>query len=514
MAYTLNELIVVSAIALIIFRLAKPIALRFSDERDFSRRRNVWLVLTLTAFLSPNFWIFTLVAMPLMIWAGRKDKNPVALYLVLLHVIPPVPIEIPVAGLFNLDNYRLLSLCILIPAAWRLRKAPNADRKRGIASMDLLLLSYGALKVFLFVPPDSRNYVIFQDSLTNEIRSAFLFLIDIYVLYYTVSRTCSNRRSIAEAQAAFCLSCAVMAALAVFETLRHWLPYVDIAMRWTGDLGYGFYRARGGWVRAQVSSGNALALAYMLALACGFWLYLQSHVKSKPWRIGVMVLLWLGLLATFSRGPWLGAAVIYVVVGALGTRSFSKLFKGALATLLLITAIAQTPLGDRIADLLPFSKGSADTEAGISVTYRKRLFERSWEVFKEHPFFGDQNAFQKLADLRQGEGIIDMVNTYVQVGVFYGFIGLTMFVGFILIALVKVYRRARRLMPSDADLGLMGVGLVGCMVGTLFMLATTSFILSYEKLFYVIAGLAAAYTNLGETAKQQDTKGLTRVTAV
>jgi hypothetical protein len=502
MVYTLKELIAVAGIALVIFRLAKPIFLRFSEERDYARRRNIWLALTVTAFLSPNFWLFTLVAAPLMIWGSRKDKNPVALYLILLHVIPPVSFDIPFPGiqsLFSLNNYRLLSLCILIPAALRLRKSRDAARIRGISSMDVLLVGYGALQVVLFVPPDLPNHVILQDSFTNELRSSLLFFMDTYVLYYTMSRSCSNRQLIAEAQAALCLSCLVMAALAVFESLRHWLPYTDIAVRWSGNPGWEIYRFRGGLVRAQVSAGNESALGYMLAIACGFWLYLQSHVASKLRRVAVMLLLWLGLLATFSRGPWLGAALIYAVVGALRTRKLSKLLQGVAGALLLLVALSLTPLGERIGALLPFSKGSAGDEASFSIVYRQRLLERSWDLLTQHPFFGDQLAFQHLNDMRQGEGIIDMVNTYVEVSVFHGVVGLSMFLGFILIALVRVNRMARKMMPSDSDLALMGFALVGCIVGTLFMLGACSFISSYEKLFYVISGLAAAFANNAKT---------------
>src|SRR5271155_4605590 len=111
----LKALVVVLAIAVTIFRLARPIALQFSSERDFLRRRNLWFALTIAAFLMPNFWLFALVAAPLLIWAGRIDPNPAALYLLLFQVIPPISIDIPAPGLnffFAADNYRLLSFCV------------------------------------------------------------------------------------------------------------------------------------------------------------------------------------------------------------------------------------------------------------------------------------------------------------------------------------------------------------------------------------------------------------------
>src|SRR2546421_645051 len=116
-----KALIIILAFAALVFRLAKPVARKFSSECDFSRRRNVWFVLTIVGFISPNFWLFALVAVPLLFSAGRKDTNPVAFYLLLLHVIPAIGIDIPVVGikrLFQLDIYRLLSFCVLIPTTW------------------------------------------------------------------------------------------------------------------------------------------------------------------------------------------------------------------------------------------------------------------------------------------------------------------------------------------------------------------------------------------------------------
>src|SRR5271166_2209895 len=116
MIANIKALIVVLTLAATIFVLAKPIALRFMSMEDFSRRRLVWFVLTTVSFVSPNFWLYALVAVPMLIWANRKDSNPIALYLVLLHVVPPVGAIIPVLGnngLFPLDNYRLLAFCVL-----------------------------------------------------------------------------------------------------------------------------------------------------------------------------------------------------------------------------------------------------------------------------------------------------------------------------------------------------------------------------------------------------------------
>jgi hypothetical protein len=504
MGVSLKALIVILAIAAVVFRLAKPIAVRFSDARDFARRRNVWFVLTVTAFLSPNFWLFTLVAAPLLAWAGRKDRNPVALYLLMLHVIPAIAVDIPLPGVkafFDLDIYRILSFSILIPVAFRLRKSKDTTRIRGVTAMEVWLLAYGALQIVLFVRPVMPDHTVLEASFTNDLRVAFLYFIDVYVLYFVVSRSCSSRQLIMEGMAAFCLSCAVMAAVAIFETLRHWLLYGTLMAQWDIGIG-GYYVFREGALRAQASSGNTLVLGYLLALACGFWQYLQSHIDSRFSRIAVPLLLWSGMLATYARGPAVGVVVTYAVFNALRPRALPRLFKHAVGAFLIFILVSLSPLGARVGALLPFISRSTDNQAASSVRYRQHLAQESWELIMNHPFFGDQFALLKLEDLRQGEGIIDIVNVYANVAVFYGFIGLAVFFALVLLALSKAYRTARKIVQEDPDLALMGFCLVSCIIGTLVMMATCSFIFGYAKLYYVLAAFAAAYAHLGRSLKR------------
>ena len=124
----IKPLIVVWLLAAGVFYLAKPIALQFMTAEDLSRRRLTWFLLTGMSFISPNFWVYTLVAVPMLVWACRRDSNPIALYAFMLHVIPPVPVIIPILGnngLFALDNFRLLAFCVLLPGSLRYRRDLN-----------------------------------------------------------------------------------------------------------------------------------------------------------------------------------------------------------------------------------------------------------------------------------------------------------------------------------------------------------------------------------------------------
>jgi hypothetical protein len=494
---SIKQLAVVLAIAALVFQLGKPIALLFSGESDFSRRRNVWFVLTVTAFLSPSFWLFGLVAAPLLVWAGRKDANPIALYLIMLHVIPPIPVEIPavvVKQLFDLDNYRLLSFLVLIPAAWRLKRTDGAARIHGLTAMDLSILAFGLLQLMSYVPPDLPDHTILQDSPTNVLRRGFLFFVDVYVLYFVVSRSCSNRRALVDAMGAFCLASTIMASVAIFETARAWLLYQSLGERWGLREIYGtqwdFYFVREGFLRAQASAGHATALGYLLAIALGFWLYLKAHVKSKFWRSAIAILYWLGLLASQARGPILGAVGIYLAYSLIGPRVVPRLLKAVAVIAVAVGVLSLTPFGSRLINSLPFFGQPTDDS---SVSYRERLAERSWELIQLHPFLGDPLAMTKMEDLRQGEGIIDLVNAYAGVTLFYGSVGLVLLFAVVVLGALKAYGMSMEMARRDPDYAMLGASLVSCLLGTLFIITSASLNFGYAKLYYVLAGLAAAY---------------------
>ena len=52
----------------------------------------------------------------------------------------------------------------------------------------------------------------------------------------------------------------------------------------------------------------------------------------------------------------------------------------------------------------------------------------------------------------------------------------------------------------DPDFGMLGASLVACILGTLLMMENGSFGTGVERLYYVLAGLAAAYAHLGRSS--------------
>ena len=472
----LKAMVVILVVAAAVFTLAKPVCLRFMSQDDFVRRRNVWFVLTLTAFVAPSFWIYVFVALPVLWVTMRREINPVALYLLLMQVIPPLGAHIPVIGineLFRLDSYRLLSFGILIPAAWRFASANRQSRNR-LSGVDLLLISYAVLHLLLLVP---------YETFTHTMRRGFLFFIDAWLVYFVVSRTCRKADQILEAMACFVLPSLVFAPLALFEAARGWLLYDGLGQEWGSAIPFS-YLLRSDVLRAQVSAGHSIALGFIMAIGFGFWICLQARVKSFALIMTVAIWLAAGLIAAYSRAPWLVAVAIFFVYLARDRKGPRRLFTALLVSVAMGIAIVASPIGGRVIDNLPFV-GTVD--AG-NITYRQQLAERSWELVKQNPLFGSPFVLLYLEDLRQGQGIIDLMNTYAMIAMYYGLVGLTLFLGAFLLAMWRV-----RKVPDSTE-SQIGNTLIACMMGILLMMATGSFGTSLAQMFYVFMGLADGYS--------------------
>ena len=210
-------------------------------------------------------------------------------------------------------------------------------------------------------------------------------------------------------------------------------------------------------------------------------------------------------MAAYTRGAWIGGVIVYLVFSALNPRGVSRVFKAIALLIVIAIPVWLSPLGDRIVNVLPIFGGKVDT---FNIEYRQRLFDRSWEVIQGSPLLGDQAAMLKMQDLRQGQGIIDLVNTYMTILLENGFLGMTLFLGFILTALHRAWSASRRHMRNDPDLALIGASLAACIITTLVIIENGSFVGITVALYYVLAALAVGYSSIAVSQTQNTGKNV------
>lgn len=484
----LKALIVILILAAPILALAKAPACALAvAPADFDRRRNLWFAVTLAAFLAHNYWVYVLAVAALLALAALREPNRLAMYFFVLFAVPAIPAQVGGLGLVNfffvMDYYRLLALALLLPAYLALRGQPGAVAF-GRLMPDKLLLAYLVLNFVL------RFNV---DSFTNTLRyGAFYAFIDAFLPYYVASRSLRTLPAFRDTLMSFTFAALVLGAIAVFEFGKHWLLYSSLDHALGEPWDYGRYLMRGaGVLRAQGSAGHAIPLGYAMAVAIGLFLYARSLIASRLVRSLGLALLLAGLVAPVSRGPWVGAAAIVMVFIATGPAAMKRFAQLGLAGLVLLPAVLASPYGEALVNYLPFI-GTVETE---NIAYRERLLEVSLQVMMQNPVFGSPSYLDSagMQSLIQGQGIIDMVNTYLGVGLASGLVGLSLFAGFFAAVCVSIVQGMKRADDRDGERYLLGRALLATLLGILLIIFTVSSVTLIPVIYWAVAGMGVAY---------------------
>jgi O-antigen ligase len=178
-----------------------------------------------------------------------------------------------------------------------------------------------------------------------------------------------------------------------------------------------------------------------------------------------------------------------VVHAVSGPRPMTGLLRLGMLGALAVGLASVLPGGERLLDMLPFV---GETE-GETVSYRQQLIEIMVPIILDNPFLGASSYLYSPAveSLRQGQGIVDVVNTYLGIGLYSGLVGLLLFSGFFVTVGVNVWRRMR--LDKDADARNLGQALLSVLVGILVILVTVSSITVIPYIYWMIAGVGTAY---------------------
>lgn len=482
----LRSLLVILAIATVVFAFARaPASAMAMSAGDFARRRNLWFAVTLIAFLAHNFWVFIALTAVLLLFSLPKEKNRTAMLFFLLCAVPPMEVAISGLGLFDqlftITYLRLLSLVILLPAFLSLRRQAGVE-PFGSTTVDKFLLAY--LVVFFVL-------LLRSNTLTNALRYGVLYgLLDTFLPYYVASRSLRNVQDFRDAFMAFVVGAMVMSGVAVFEYLKGWLLYTSLDEA-LGVPWWSNYLSRDDSVRAQGSLVQPIPLGYYVAVAAGLYLFLIKAVRHPVvWAAGFLVLM-AGLYAPLSRGPWVGAAATILLFIAIGPEAVKRLAALGVLAICAIPPLLLTDAGEKLINKLPFI-GNLETQ---NVVYRQRLLEISIEVISQKPFFGafDYYVLPEMQELKQGQGIIDIVNTYLQVGLERGLVGLSLFTGIFMASAIGVWKSMRREPDRSGENFHLGQTLFASLAGVMITIFTVSSISVVPIIYWSLLGVCVAY---------------------
>lgn len=389
---------------------------------------NAWMLLTSCMFLSSNYYIFLLLSFVLIVVLRKRLPIHVqgGLYVVLLLGAPSLSKTIP--GVFGLQQLVQVSWPMILGLAFLL------TNKSGKTFVVKNSLDWAVVLFFLTV----ALLLMRKPSFTDGLRDMFIYFNLICAPYFIARKISNNIVSVRFVFWGYIFIALILSGIAVFSSLKHWNVYQSLnGSLVLNEMAITGYKYREGFLRASATVGS-IHLAAICFGAVIVYSYLLSDVRGSAFKKMGLLLLFLSIVLTFSRGPWivgLGALVLYFTM-ARGSKGVFYFVSGLMGIGFLLYVSGM--LDSVMQSLLLRDSGN--------VEYRERLLELGIVEIMKNPLFGnlDFRNSANLQVLRQGEGIIDVVNTYLQIALSYGVVALAFFVYAIFVWPMILYQRVKK----------------------------------------------------------------------
>ncbi len=247
---------------------------------------------------------------------------------------------------------------------------------------------------------------------------------------------------------------------------------------------------------------NDLALALNAGLGVAVFLFLEaSSMIRKLWLGAIMVLMLAGVVATNSRGGFVGLVLLALFVFVVSPRR-RKLVVSACLVLCILGVLLFAPprFFDRMNSI---ETASAQGDTGFLRLY---AWGMAWEMFLDHPIFGvGTNNYGIQAPNYENQEFADQTGRYMwgraSHSIYFTLLSEHGLIGTVLFALIvfwtfsarsKIRKRARAA-SRDPDAVSADFFATGLLAGAFGVLASGAFLsVLYYPVFWVLVGLMAA----------------------
>lgn len=409
-------------------------ALLPKEDAAWVKRAPLWIFMSMfmIGMWGHTYWVAyaaLLLALPILA-KGRADAA--ALYCVLVVSLPMIPQQISIGGLYLIFGSKYLFCALGLTAAFMMNRGKAQLSRRRYFGVPILIMV--VLEVAQARDP----------SATATIRQCLPVVLTIFLPYFILSRSLESMEDLRRFLLAFVLAGCVMALVATVEARLHWLIYKQIE----GMLGVhgsinGYTKMRAGALRAPASFPESTSLGTFLTLAFIAALALRDTFASRGKWYAALFMLVLGLVSANSRGAFIAVAIGLLAWDLYCRRYVALGIKLVGAGGIYLLALTAAQFSAFFAAMVGKGSGTAATS-----DYRVLLLHRGLEEIHKHPILGQnlKAALDNLQDLRQGEGIIDLVNGYISYGLTLGYpgiIGLLMVFVSLCLAMWIVRRKVR-----------------------------------------------------------------------
>jgi O-antigen ligase len=201
--------------------------------------------------------------------------------------------------------------------------------------------------------------------------------------------------------------------IAVLESLLgivQFLMQVSFASKWLGMSDYVAWQSgvsvlkneSGRWLRAYGTfpHPNILGVYLGVVLMGVIGWYVLQRGRVSVWLVGVIPLLFVGLLVSFSRGAWLGVGLSFFVLSVGVLRSSDEVYRRRWLESVLLIAVTTLIFTSLLSETIFPRFDGTTIQAEGSVIDRAVLMYQASEIIHAHPWLGVGAGNYTLAVMR------------------------------------------------------------------------------------------------------------------
>jgi hypothetical protein len=430
-----------------------------SEKRQLARLYAASLAVTLAEFTALPA-LATLLIVTACIAAGASARTPlIASYTVITAVVPILEVRLP--GLFGLNTFMVFSVPLVAGLTVIIMRVVDRSKFQqfSLRTSDCVLMAFIVIRSFLGTRDESAQLVF---------RVLMEDVLSLGGAYLVASRARMDVPSAFLKPLLFVGS--ALALVAIFEAVRWWPQYI------------GVYDVKGiPIVRGMISRAGLMRSPGPFQDPLAFSIFLSITAMA-----GV------GLLQLERRRSLVAIALLIIVLGLASTSSRTGLV--ALATSLAVFAFVRRKIS--LYALLAVAGGVgalylgqiSDMAASGTSVYRWQVFNKGLQVIIDNPLLGAAEAIKRgaLKELTQGQGIVDVVNSYIGLGIQGGFLLILAFLATPVAAILSYMRYSA---PRKAPERIFADVVLSQLAGTLAALVFTSLTDKNLVYFVLLSGL-------------------------
>jgi len=358
-----------------------------------------------------NALLVSLIAAVMVIATVKSRIEALTRLTLMVALVPSISYPMQAVGVYwgDLTTVAALSMGALIACLFRAESA----RRRSLSVEDVLVVVL--MTIFSIAGSRAGNF-------TSISRDVVTIILGLGVAYFAYSRFVYSRAEFSYIVGSLAAASLILATIAIYEATFHWAVYDAVrSTQWSGFFMSRNTSIRAGFLRTPTSFQESTSFAVFQLVGTFAVIASRNLFRSRVLWAACLCLALMGLLAAQSRGADLGflvGLIALMVARRQYTRAFGVMAASGMLVVLLLLSASSMP---KVAAFL-----GADNSFGNDADYRQTLLRRGIQEGMKRPLLGDDmtKVTARLQDIKQGQGIVDFVNTPLVIFLSSGIVGL------------------------------------------------------------------------------------------